>query len=64
MSDEFIDNNSEKSDVGQYWEISKTKDSIYAYIIEKDLFVVHFFERNVRGDAYRLNDLKFRFSAA
>ena len=36
MLDEFIDSDSEKPDVGQYWEISNGKDSIYPYIIVKD----------------------------
>ena len=35
------------------------KDSIYAQVIEKDPFMVQFFEPNSIGDAYRLNDLKF-----
>ena len=27
--------------------------------MEKDRFMVHFFEESVRGDTYRLNDLRF-----
>ena len=56
--DVSIDGNSEDSDIGQYWEISNGKDSIYAQV-EKDSFMVQFFEPNSIGDAYRLNDLKF-----
>ena len=48
-----------KPDAGQYWEISNSKGSIYAYFLEKDPFMVHFFEQNIRCDAYRLNDLIF-----
>ena len=54
-----IDGSSDDPDIGQYWEISNGKDSIYAQVVEKDPFMVQFFEPNSIGDAYRLNDLKF-----
>ena len=54
-----IDGSSEDPDIGQYWEISNGKDSIYAQFVEKDPFMVQFFEPNSISDAYRLNDLKF-----
>ena len=57
--DVSIDGSSEDSDIGQYWEISDGKDSIYAQVVEKDPFMVQFFESNLIGYAYRLNDLKF-----
>ena len=57
--DVSIDGSSEDPDIGQYWEISNGKDSIYAQVVEKDPFMVQFFEPNSIGDAYRLNDLKF-----
>ena len=57
--DVFIDGSSEDPDIGQYWEISNGKDSIYAQVVEKDPFMVQLFEPNSIGDAYRLNDLKF-----
>ena len=49
----------EGPDVNQYWEVSNGKDSLYVYIVEKNPFMVQFFELNARGDSYRLNDLKF-----
>ena len=57
--DVSTDGSSENPDIGQYWEISNGKDSIYAQVVEKDPFIVQFFEPNSTGDAYRLNDLKF-----
>ena len=57
--DVSIDGSSEDPDIGQYWEISNSKDSIYAQVVEKDPFMVQFFEPNSIDDAYRLNDLKF-----
>ena len=57
--DVSIDGSSEDPDIDQYWEISNGKDSIYAQVVEKDPFMVQFFEPNSVGDAYRLNDLKF-----
>ena len=54
-----INGSSEDPDIGQYWEISNDKDSIYAQVVEKDPFMVQFFGPNSIGDAYRLNDLKF-----
>ena len=57
--DVSIDRSSEDPDIGQYWEISNGKDSIYAQVVEKDPFMVQFFEPNAIGDTYRLNDLKF-----
>ena len=53
------DGSSEDPDIGQYWEMSNGKDLIYAQVVEKDPFMVQFFEPNSIGDAYRLNDLKF-----
>ena len=57
--DVSIDGSSEDPDIAQYWEISNGKDSIYVQVVEKDPFMVQFFEPNSIGDAYRLNDLKF-----
>ena len=53
-----IDGSSEDPDIGQYWEISNGKDSIYTQVVEKDHFMVQFSEPNEIGDAYRLNNLK------
>ena len=53
-----IDSSSEDPDIDQYWEISNGKVSIYAQVVEKDPFMVQFFEPNSIGDVYRLNDLK------
>ena len=58
--DVSIDGSSEDPDIGQYWEISNDKDSIYAQVVEKDPFMVQLFEPNSIGNAYRLNDLKFK----
>ena len=58
MLDELIHRDSEL-DVCQYLEISNCKDSIYAHMMEKNRFMIHFFEESVRGDNYRLNDLRF-----
>ena len=57
--DVSIDSSSEDPDIGQCWEISICKDQIYAQVVEKDPFMVQFFEPNSIGEAYRLNDLKF-----
>ena len=57
--DVSIDGSSEDPDIAQYWEISNGKNSIYVQVVEKDPFMVQFFEPNSIGDAYRLNDLKF-----
>ena len=44
----------------QYLEISNGKDSLYAYVVDTDPFIVQFFEPNTsRSDAYRLSDVKF-----
>ena len=63
LSDETISiniENNEKPEIIQYWEISNGKDSLYAYFVETDPFMVQFFELNTsRSDAYRLNDVKF-----
>ena len=63
LSDETISiniENNEKPEIIQYWEISNGKDSLYAYFVETDPFMVQFFEPNTsRSDAYRLNDVKF-----
>ena len=59
MLDDFKGSDSETPDIGQYWEISNGNDSLYALVIEKDPFMVQFFEPTVRSDVYRLNDLKF-----
>ena len=58
--DVSIDDSSEDPDIGQYWEISNSKNSIYAQVVEKDPFMVQLFEPNSIGDAYSLNDLKFQ----
>ena len=51
--------NNEKREINQYWEISNGKDSLYAYLVETDPFMVQFSEPNTsRSDAYRLNDVK------
>ena len=50
--DVSIDGSSEDPDIGQYWEISNGKDSIYAQVVEKDPFMLQFFEPNSIGDAY------------
>ena len=55
LSDETISINIESND----WEISNSKDSLYAYVVETDPFMVQFFEPNSRSDAYRLNDVNF-----
>ena len=57
--DVSIDGSGEDPDIGQYWEASNSKHSIYSQVVEKDPFMVQFFEPNSIGDAYRLNDLKF-----
>ena len=57
--DVSIDGSSEDPDIGQHWEISNGKDSIYVQVVEKDPFPVQFFEPNSIGDACRLKDLKF-----
>ena len=63
LSDETISiniENNEKPEINQYWEISNGKDSLYAYVVETDPFMVQFFEPNTSiSDAYRLNDVKF-----
>ena len=63
LSDETISiniENNEKPEINQYWEISNGKDSLYAYVVETDPFMVQFFEPNTsRSDANRLNDVKF-----
>ena len=46
MLNEFIDSDSETSDVGQYWKISNRKDSTYACIIKKNPFMVQFSQQN------------------
>lgn len=46
MLNEFIDSDSETSDVGQYWKISNSKDSTYACIIKKNPFMVQFSQQN------------------
>ena len=44
----------------KYWEIRNGKDSLCAYVVETDSFMVQFFEPNIStSDAYRLNDVKF-----
>ena len=41
--------------------MSNGKDSLYAYVVETDLFMVQFFEPNTtRSYAYRLNDATFK----
>ena len=57
--DVSIDGSSEDPDIGQYWKISNRKDLIYAQVVEKDHFMVQFFEPYSISEAYCLNDLKF-----
>ena len=57
--DVSIDGSREDPGIGYYWEIRNGKDSIYAQVVEKDPFMMQFFEPNSTGDAYRLNNLKF-----
>ena len=57
--DVSIDGSREDPDIGYYWEIRNGKDSIYAQVVEKDPFMMQFFEPNSIGDAYHLNNLKF-----
>ena len=61
LSDETISINTENNErpkINQYWKISNGKDSLYAYAVEMDPFMVQFFELNTsRSDAYRLNDV-------
>ena len=49
----------EVPEVNQYWEISNGRDSLYGIVIQTDPFMVQYFEPNSRGDAYKLNDIKF-----
>ena len=51
MLDEFIASDSEKA-FHRYQEISNGKDSICAYSIEEDPFMVGRFGENVRGYSY------------
>ena len=52
--------NNEKQEINQQWEISNGKDSLYAYVVETDRFMVQFFEPNSsRSDAYRFNNVEF-----
>ena len=63
LSDETISinvENIEKPQINQYWQISNNKDSLYAYVVETDPFMVLFFKPNTgRSGACRLNDVKF-----
>ena len=45
--------------VNQYWDISNGRDSLYGIVIQTDPFMVQYFEPTSRGDAYKLNDIKF-----
>ena len=51
--------NSEKPEIGQYYEISNSKNSLNTLIIEKDPYIVQFFDPGARNDIYKLNGLKF-----
>ena len=52
--------NNEKPGINQYWKISNGKDSLYAYVVETDPFMVQFFEPNTsRSDNCPLIDVKF-----
>ena len=51
--------NSEKPEIGQYYEISNSKNSLNTLIIEKDPYIVQFFDPAGRNDIYKLNGLKF-----
>ena len=66
LSDETISINAENNEkpeinqFNQYWETSNGKDSLYAYVVETDPFMVQFFKPNSsRTDAYRLKNKKF-----
>ena len=63
LSDETIsinNKNNEKQEINQKWEISNSKDSLYAYVVETDRFMVQFFEPNSsRSGAYRFNNVEF-----
>ena len=63
LSDETIsinNKNNEKQGFNQKWEISNSKDSLYAYVVETDCFMVQFSEPNSsRSGAYRFNNVEF-----
>ena len=63
LSDETIsinNKNNEKQEINQKWEISNSKDSLYAYVVETDRFMVQFFEPDSsRSGAYRFNNVEF-----
>ena len=67
LSDETICiniENNEKPEINQYWEVSNGKDSLYAYVVETDPFMVQYFvPKTSRSDAYRLNDVKFEVAS-
>ena len=52
--------NSEKPEIGQYWEISHCNNSLNTLIIEKDPYIVQFSDPTARKNVYKLNDLKFK----
>lgn len=52
--------NDEQPEIGQYWETSNSSVSLYAVVMEKDLYMIQFFESIT--NAYLLNDsLKLKF---
>ena len=63
ISDETLSiniKNNEKPELNQYWKIRNGKDSLHAYVVETDPFMVQFFEPNTsRSDIYWLNNVKF-----
>ena len=54
----------ETPDVNQYWEISNGRDSLYGIVIQTNPLMVQYFEPTSRGDAYKLNDMKFEVFSA
>ena len=60
LSNETISANIENTGINQCWKISNGKDSLYAYVVETDPFMVQFFEPNTsRSDTCPLIDVKF-----
>ena len=51
--------NSEKPETGQCWEINNGNDSLKALIIDKDPYIVQFFDPFARNEFHKLNDLEF-----
>lgn len=51
--------NSEKPEIGQCWEINNGNDSLNALIIDKDPYIVQFFDPFARNEFHKLNDVEF-----